>query len=173
MVNKNFIKFQDIKFYWHPRYKYYLASRCGKILSLKRNKKKILKPGKNGKSNYLIFCLSEKNKKKIYLLHRYIYEVFKGEIPVDKQVDHYDNNKKNNSINNLQLLSPKENARKSCCKKVYSLNLENKEEKIFDSLSQAAEYYQISVKTVCYNCRKIIKITHSKKDGKRYQFFYL
>ena len=36
--DRDFIKFQDIKFYWHPFTKYYLASRCGKILSLKRNK---------------------------------------------------------------------------------------------------------------------------------------
>ena len=43
MTNREYIEFKDIKFYWHPKYKYYLASRCGKILSLKRKEKKDFK----------------------------------------------------------------------------------------------------------------------------------
>ena len=172
MSNREYIEFENVKFYWHPKYNYYLASKCGKILSLKRKKKKILKPGKNGKSNYLIFCLSEKNKKKMYLLHRYVFETFKGKIPEGMHIDHCDNNRKNNFISNLQLLTPKENARKSCCKKVYSLNLETKEEKIFDSLSQASEFHQIFISSITLNCQKKIKFCKSKKDGQRYKFFY-
>ena len=34
------IKFQEILFFSHPKYKNYLASKCGKILSLKRKEKK-------------------------------------------------------------------------------------------------------------------------------------
>ena len=174
MTNREYIEFQGIKFFYHPFYKDYLASKCGKILSLKRKQKRILKPGKNGKSNYLIFCLYEKNKKKIYLVHRFIFETFKGEIPSDKQTDHIDNNKENNSLSNLQLLSPSENTKKSHFKKkVISFNLENKEEITFDSLKEAAEFYQIHKSSVSMICRKIIKTTKSKKDGKRYKFFYL
>ena len=92
---------------------------------------------------------------------------------INKLITYIDNNKKNNSIKNLQLLSPRENQHKSNFKKVISLNIENKEKKIFDSLTQVAEYHQISVKTVCSNCRKRIKTTKSKKDNKKYQFFYL
>ena len=169
---RDFIEFKNIKFYWHPKYKYYLASRCGQILSLKRNKKRILKIQNNG-NNYLIFCLCENNKKRFYYIHRFVYETFKGEIPEGMHIDHFDFDRKNNIINNLQILTPKENIRKSKCKKVISLNLETKEEKIFDSLSQAAEFYQIAINTVCENCQKKIKISKSKKDGKKFQFFYL
>ena len=169
---REYVKFKDIKFFWHPKYKYYLASRCGQILSLKRKKKKILKLCLGG-SGYFYFHLFENNFHKYYRVSRFIFECFKGEIPLDKQVDHIDNCKENNFISNLQLLTPKENQNKSNCKKIISFNIKTQEEKIFDSLSQAAEYYQISVKTVCYNCRKIIKTTKSKKDGKRYKFFYL
>ena len=172
MSSREYVKYQDIKFYWHPKYKYYLASRCGQILSLKRNKKRILKLCQRS-NRYLGFQLFENNTYKDYSVHRYIYEVFKGEIPEGMHIDHFDFNRKNNQISNLQLLTHKENVRKSCCKKVISLNIENKEKKNFDSLTQVAEYHQISVMTVCYNCRKIIKTTKSKKDGKRYQFFYL
>ena len=40
MTNREFIEFQDIKFYKHPKYKKYLVSKCGKILSLNRKEKK-------------------------------------------------------------------------------------------------------------------------------------
>ena len=172
MVNKDFIKFQDIKFYWHPKYKYYLASKCGKILSLKQKEKRILRFHIRGKG-YLGFRLFENNTYKDYSVHRYIYEVFKGEIPEGMHIDHWDFNKKNNSIKNLQLLSPKENIQKSKFKKVSSLNLETNEKKIFRSVTETAKFYQISISTVSANCQKINKITKSKKDGKKYQFFYL
>ena len=170
--DRNFIEFKNIKFYWHPKYKYYLASRCGQILSLKRNKKRILRFHIRGKG-YLGFRLFENNTYKEYSVHRYIYEVFKGEIPEGKHIDHWDFNKKNNSIKNLQLLSPKENIQKSNFKKVSSLNLETNEKKIFRSVTETAKFYQISISTVTKNCQKKNKITKSKKDGKRYQFFYL
>ena len=172
MENRDFIEFQNIKFYFHPYHKYYLASKCGKILSLKCNKIRILKLQKKS-SGYLEFNLFENNKKRHYSIHRFVYECFKGTIPVDKQVDHIDNCKENNTINNLQLLSPRENTRKSKCKKVFSFNIETKEKKIFVSLKEAAEFYQIHFSTVCYNCQKKIKNSKSKKDGKRYKFFYL
>ena len=170
--DRDFIEFKNIKFYWHPKYKYYLASRCGQILSLKRNKKMILKLQKISRG-YFYFQLFKNNSRKIYLVSRFVYEYFKGEIPVDKEVDHIDNNKENNNITNLQLLSPKENIRKSKCKKVISLNIVTKEEKIFESVTEAGEFYDIFSTNISKNCRKKIKTCKSKKDGKRYQFFYL
>ena len=172
MSNREYVKYQDIKFYCHPKYKYYLASRCGQILSLKRKKKKILKLVLNS-HGYFYFNLFENNKHKFYYVHRYVFETFKGKIPKGIHTDHCDNNKKNNSIKNLQLLSPKENSQKSCCKKVNSLNLETNEKKIFDSLSQASEFYQIIQSSITLNCQKKIKFCKSKRDGKKYQFFYL
>ena len=167
------IEFQDIMFYKHPKYKKYLASKCGKILSLNRKEKKILKLQLNFAKGYLYFGLHINNTQKNYFVSRFVYECFKGDIPNDKEVDHIDNNKENNNITNLQLLSHTENVRKSHCKKVISLNIETKEKKIFDSLKEAAEFYQIHFSTVSKNCQKKTKITKSKKDGKRYKFFYL
>ena len=172
MSNREYVKYQDIKFYWHPKYKYYLASKCGKILSLKRKEKRILKLYTTI-DGYLFFKLCENNKKINYLIHRFVYETFKGIIPKEKEIDHRDSNKKNNFISNLQLLSHKENIRKSKCKKVISFNIETKEKKIFNSFNKAAEFYQIHKSTVSMICRKIRKTCKSKKDGKKYQFFYL
>ena len=171
-MTREYVKYQGNKFFFHPYHKDYLASRCGKILSLKWNKKRILKLCQKN-NGYLGFQLFENNTFKDYSVHRYIYEVFKGKIPEGMHIDHWDFNKKNNSINNLQILSPKENIQKSKFKKVFSLNLKTKEEKIFGSVTETAKFYQISISTVTKNCQKKTKITQSKKDGKRYQFFYL
>ena len=171
MTNREFIEFQDIKFYKHPKYKKYLASKCGQILSLKLNKTKILKLVLSG-NGYFMFSLY-KNGIKRYYVHRFVYECFKGAIPKGKEIDHVDRDKKNNNIINLQLLSHLENSRKSNCKKVISYNLETQEEKIFDSITEAGEFYQIDFSNISKICRKKRKTGKSKKDGKRYQFFYL
>ena len=170
--DREYIEFQGIKFFWHPFYKDYLASRCGKILSLKYKEKRILKLNtlRNG---YLYFGLHINNKKRHYLIHRFVFETFKGVIPKGMETDHVDEDKKNNSISNLQLLSHKENVRKSCSKKVVSLNIETKEEKIFESIIEASEFHRIIGSSITLNCQKIYKTCKSKKDNKKYQFFYL
>ena len=63
MTKREYIKYQGIKFYFHPYHKDYLASRCGKILSLKWNKKRILKLHSNC-WGYLVFNFYKNNKKK-------------------------------------------------------------------------------------------------------------
>ena len=46
-------------------------------------------------------------------VHRVIYTLVNGNIPEDMTIDHIDNDKTNNNINNLQLLSQRENVAKS------------------------------------------------------------
>jgi len=48
--------------------------------------------------------------------HRLVYEHFNGTIPKGKQIDHINNNRKDNRIENLQLYYPIENCRK-CLKR--------------------------------------------------------
>ena len=115
MNSRKIIKFQNIKFYIHPIYNQYSASKNGQILS--KNRKKILKLWSNRGKGYQYFSLYINNVSKSYLVSRFVYECFKGNIPDDKEVDHIDNNKENNSIKNLQLLTHKENTRKSFVKK--------------------------------------------------------
>ena len=51
---------------------------------------------------------------RIILVHRVIYTLVHGNIPEDMTIDHIDNVKNNNHINNLQLLSHRDNKAKSC-----------------------------------------------------------
>ena len=45
----------------------------------------------------------------ITLVHRMVYEAFKGEIPEGLEIDHIDRNKRNNSPDNLRVVTRSEN----------------------------------------------------------------
>ena len=47
--------------------------------------------------------------KKVIPLHRLIWNVFVGEIPIGKVINHKDLNKQNNSLSNLECISNSEN----------------------------------------------------------------
>ena len=48
-------------------------------------------------------------KRRGYLVHRLVWEVFVGPIPEGMQVNHKDENKSNNSLKNLEIMTPKQN----------------------------------------------------------------
>ena len=106
-----------------------LLAKMGKYMVKKH--RIILKQNVNkGDGGYLRFYAYNEKGRRFYSVARFVYECFYGEIPNDKQVDHIDNNKYNNHFNNLQLLSLKENTRKSHNKSVKSFNIETRKEKI-------------------------------------------
>ena len=67
---------------------------------------------------YLHIKRINENKKVHITLHTVIYAWNKGEVPLGYDVDHIDNNPLNNNIDNLQLLTHKENMRKRSIKGV-------------------------------------------------------
>lgn len=72
-------------------------------------KKRMLKGNvaKNGYVEVLLKCIDGKRRK--FQWHRVIYVYFNGAIPEGMQVNHIDENKQNNTLNNLCLLTPKQN----------------------------------------------------------------
>lgn len=99
----------------------YQISNLGNIKSLERYRKDkrceyrlketIIKPHQNGK--YLRVELSKNGKVKLYYIHRLMAYTFLGlERNSKLQVDHIDNNCLNNNIENLQILTQKENLKK-------------------------------------------------------------
>ena len=77
-------------------------------------KKKIHKQG------YYEIRLCKNAKLKQFRLHRLVYEAHNGTIPDKMQVDHIDNNKQNNNIENLRLVTNSQNKMNS---KTYKNNL--------------------------------------------------
>ena len=90
-------------------YEGYEVSNTGKIKSLKTNR--LLKPQKNN-CGYLYILLSDQNKKvKINLIHRLVFDSFIG-IEDGLEINHLDEDKENNRLDNLELITHEENLKK-------------------------------------------------------------
>ena len=102
-----------------PNYEGYQVSNLGRVKSLKRFRKgkngslvpvkeKILKP-QMPNSGYYRVTLCEQSTIKFYYVHRLVYEAFNGQIPENMQVNHINEVKTDNRLENLNLMTPKEN----------------------------------------------------------------
>ena len=169
---KKRVFFNGVKYYKHPMFSNYAANKNGKIVNVKT--KRIMKMSKND-GGYLYFSLYNKKlkKTKFYSQHRFVYEVFKGQIPRCKQVDHINEIKSDNRIKNLQVLTPPKNSEKSNGKPIFSINIETGKEKRYISIKKAAIELDISPGNIFKVCRKKGKSLSSKKDQKKYTFRYL
>ena len=94
-------------------YEDYQVSDMGRVKSLKRGKERILK-GVLDIYGYLIVTLCENNKRKTFKIHKLVAIEFLNHIPCGYKevVDHIDNNPLNNKVDNLQLISARENTSK-------------------------------------------------------------
>jgi len=110
----------------------YAISSDGDVISYRGKKPIILKPQKaaQSKKGYrqvrlfndksLSKTQKDKNGKyrnigKLLYVHRLVWQMFVGEIPKGMTIDHIDGNPSNNTITNLQLLTPRENTIRHYC----------------------------------------------------------
>ena len=77
-------------------------------------KGRVLRLGKNN-GGYLHIVLCKYGKLTHFLVHRLVWEAFNGKIPEGMQVNHIDEDKSNNTIENLNLMTPKENINWGTC----------------------------------------------------------
>ena len=90
-------------------YEGYEVSNTGKIKSLKTNR--LLTPQKNN-CGYLYILLTDSNKKvKINLIHRLVFDSFIG-ITDGLEINHLDEDKENNRLDNLELITHEDNLKK-------------------------------------------------------------
>ena len=90
-------------------YENYSVSKFGSVRN-DRNKR-ILKQHING-SGYKRVCLSKNGVYKWKFVHKLVYLNFIGPIPEDMVIDHIDEDKLNNKVYNLQVLSKGDNIKK-------------------------------------------------------------
>ena len=126
----------------------YQASNLGKIRSLKFNKVRILKPGRNRDGYYIVaLCLNSvvKNSR----VHRLVWITFNGLIPEGLQINHRDEDKTNNALLNLELVTPSQNVNygtrnkrmsEKHCKRIQMIDENNNTIKTFNSLKEAAQF---------------------------------
>ena len=104
----------------------YEASNYGRIRSVGERKGKhgdtIIMKQHVQKGGYLRVCLHKNKQKTSFLSHRLVYEAFHGKLPIFEhkgkgrcgemlEINHRDENKQNNSIDNLELVTRLDNIR--------------------------------------------------------------
>lgn len=85
----------------------YLISTDGQVYSLERDK--ILKPNINSSGYIRVLLRNDENQYKQTLVHRLVYMAHVGVIPKGMQINHKDEDKTNNCIENLEVVTPKQN----------------------------------------------------------------
>lgn len=98
-----------------PEFEGYQVSNLGRVKSLERIdarghrvKEKILKPWITRKGYYLV-TLCKNSIVKAYRVHRLVWSAFNGQIPEGLQVNHINEIKTDNRLENLNLMTCKEN----------------------------------------------------------------
>ena len=110
----------------HPVYDLYASSKDGKIIHII---KKVPTNGNLRKNGYLKVNVRKHNQSgfKNYQVHRFVWECFNNIIPEGKVIDHINNNKEDNRLCNLQLLTPQQNCKKSAKDRDYTFAAKNHE----------------------------------------------
>lgn len=161
----------------------YQVSNCGRVKSLDRYvttkkgimfyKGKILRPGKD-RGGYLYVILGKDTKRTTFSIHRLVWTAFNGQRPEGMQINHIDEDKSNNAIENLNLMTPKENTNwgtgierrsksiinnkskinhKSYSKPIIQLDLECNLLAEFESIMDAERKLGIWNTSICACCR--------------------
>ena len=86
---------------------YEIYPELGKVWSIKSNN---WIGAKQAKGYWRVTLHDDDGKQKNFQLHRLIWESVNGTIPEGLQVNHIDEDKSNNSITNLNLMTPKQNS---------------------------------------------------------------
>ena len=168
----------------HPIYTQYAISRDGYVIHIK---KRVPYKGNESDMGYLIQTVYQigRLKTKTARIHRLVWETFNGEIPIGKEIDHIDSDKKNNKLDNLQLLNHNANCKKAVKSKhdlkvrfknrkcLKSINLTTKEVQYYFSLASAAKHLDINPSSIWKVCENIQKSALSKKDNCWYKFKYV
>ena len=171
----------------HPVYDLYASDENGNIINII---KKVPSKGHNNHSGYMQ-CVVRKygGRQKSYYVHRFVWECFNGSIPEGKVIDHFNNDKKDNRLCNLQLVTQQQNCKKSASDRDYSfvaknhknrkcvkaINITTKEVSYFYSMYAVQQHLQINAGIVKMACEGINRVQSgvSKKDGHHYKFEYV
>ena len=128
----------------------YAITSCGKVWSYKS--KKFLKPIHN-KDGYLLVNLCKNGKIKKFFIHRLVALAYIPNPDNLETIDHIDENKEHNYVNNLRWMSRVENKKRSWCKPVRCVETEQ----VFESSAAAAIEMNLNrenISKVCHGKRK-------------------
>ena len=139
----------------------YAITSCGKVWSYR--KQLFLKPGID-KDGYLQVLLYRNGKPKMRKMHRLVAEIYVPNLDNKPVVNHKDENKQNNCVNNLQWMTIEENnhysntfnkAAEARKKPIYCEELN----KVFESAADAARELNLYRTNICAVCNGRQKTT--------------
>ena len=145
----------------------YYISNLGRIKKLYKNGKVLFRKPRVNHRGYFDINLSINGKKKKYLVHRLVWEAFNGPIPEDMQVNHINEDKSVNRLDNLNLMSLLDNVRYGTgikrrsktlmnnslkSKPVNQYNLEGELIKQYQSIMEASRITGVSFKNIQSVC---------------------
>jgi len=167
-------EFDDDNDFWpHPIYNQYQANRNGIVRHIV-NKKPV---GHLNNLGYYKITVRDNGKKKSFMSHRFLYECFHGVITDKRVVDHINNIKIDNRLDNLQLLTRSENTKKDHKggkslppNKIRAINTETGESFDYESIKKAAKELMIETGSICYILNGTNKTSFSKKYKQRFRF---
>ena len=172
----------------HPIYDLYASSENGNVINII---KKALHKGNKTHSGYLNVCVRKHGQPgfKGYQVHRFVWECFNGIIPEGKVIDHINNDKEDNRLCNLQLITHQNNCKKSARDRDYTFSAKNhenrkcvkannkdtNEESYYKSMYAVQQHLGVNVGIVKMVCEGInnCKSGKSKIDGHYYTFEYI
>ena len=138
----------------------YGITSCGRVYSFKT--KRFLKSIKNNRGYLQVQLTNGTQHKKTVKIHRLVALAYMPNPNNYDTVDHIDENKEHNYINNLRWMTREENKNRSWCKKVYCVELD----KVFESAAAAARELGLDrskISNVCNGKR-------NKTGGYHFQF---
>ena len=168
------------KYYVHPVYNLYAGNKYGEVIHISRF---IPMKGRHHPSGYLLVNVrgSGDRKQTTVRVHRFIYECYHGIIPDGLVIDHINDDKQDNRLCNLQLMTQQQNSKKAAKtrdfsnnylnrKRVKAVNLETNEISYYNSTYAAGKHHGINRGVIYMCCHGIQKSSTSKKDNCRYAF---
>lgn len=150
----------------------YQVSNEGRVKSLKR---KIILKQQTTKGGYLRVHLWKNGKSKHKIVSVLVYETFIGKILENMQINQIDEDKTNNSLSNLNLLSPKDNSNwgtRNERSRQSQINDGKKSKKVKVYKYPSMEFIgifpsrkEIERKLKCFNVKKVIDGIYKQEKG--------
>jgi len=182
------IEIEKCVYFVRPIYDLYAGSKDGNAIHIT---KRVLNKGNKTHRGYLNVCVRKHGQPRVkgYQVHRFVWECFNCIIPEGKVIDHINNNKEDNRLCNLQLVTHQQNYKKSAKERDYlfvaknhknkkcvkAINKTTTEVTCFKSMYAVHQHLGINVGIVKMACEGLnnCKSGMSKKDGCYYTFEYI
>lgn len=157
-------------------YPHYVINNSGVVINLKTRK---FINGFIINHGYKMISLCNDDGKRNFLIHRLIYETFVRQIPDGLVIDHINNNRLDNRLENLQAVTQQQNCEKKIrnnapriARKIKAICLNYEETIIFQSMSSAERMLNICKMSIKYCCDGVTNSCVSRTTGLRYRFEY-